>query len=219
MLRQLQILTPEEVTEASQLLSELEFGDPGNLHPGQTSTEAIRDQNAVKLGRLAVAGLERDRIYKNFVLGRQIDRWLISKTEVGQEFRVHQDNPEVGEYSVSVFLNDDFEGGELCVKPDHEVFTFKPKAGTAIVYDIGLPHRVAPVTKGTRYVMVFWIRSFCTDPAMREALGSLLQAYSLMRDEQNITDWSSFEEAEKDPQFWLTKGINRLIQQYAPGYN
>jgi PKHD-type hydroxylase len=61
--------------------------------------------------------------------------------------------------SVSVLLNDDFEGGEFEV---HEGDSNEPvktgmKKGTAILFPSFVGHRVTPVTKGNRYSIVVWV--------------------------------------------------------------
>ena len=59
--------------------------------------------------------------------------------------------------SMSFLLTDDYEGGELELeaKPFHK--TFKPKAGTALIFPSWLPHRVKPVTSGERISLVTWM--------------------------------------------------------------
>ena len=56
-------------------------------------------------------------------------------------------------HSVIIFLNDDFDGGEL-IYPD-QGFTIKPKIGTMVVAPAGIefPHYVTPVSSD-RYVLV-----------------------------------------------------------------
>ena len=62
--------------------------------------------------------------------------------------------------TIILYLNDDYEGGELEF-PDW-CCTFKPKAGTLIAFPsyIEFSHRVHPVTSGQRYNLVSWI---CTN--------------------------------------------------------
>jgi predicted 2-oxoglutarate/Fe(II)-dependent dioxygenase YbiX len=59
-----------------------------------------------------------------------------------------------------IYLNDDYEGGELEF-PDWSC-KFKPKAGTLIAFPsyIEFSHKVHPVTSGKRYNLVSWI---CTN--------------------------------------------------------
>lgn len=58
--------------------------------------------------------------------------------------------------SILIYLNDDYEGGELVFPNQH--ITVKPKTGMMIAFpsDHHFPHGVVPVTKGTRYALVTW---------------------------------------------------------------
>ena len=58
--------------------------------------------------------------------------------------------------SISILLNDDYEGGELGFFMTGEQ-QIKPDAGVAIAFPSFLPHRVCPVTKGERWSLVCWI--------------------------------------------------------------
>ena len=66
----------------------------------------------------------------------------------------------VRKLSMSVMLNDNFDGGafefasygkEVC-----EITPVEATAGSVIVFPSSMEHRVAPVTKGTRYSVVCW---------------------------------------------------------------
>lgn len=57
--------------------------------------------------------------------------------------------------SMSVTLNDDFDGGELAFFITGE-FTVPPTAGQAIAFPSFMPHAVTPVTKGERWSLVSW---------------------------------------------------------------
>ena len=60
--------------------------------------------------------------------------------------------------SISAYLNDNYEGGELEFK--HFGITIKPQAGDIVVFSSAFPymHKVHPVTSGTRYAVVAWYR-------------------------------------------------------------
>ncbi len=61
--------------------------------------------------------------------------------------------------SMSLLLNDDFEGGELEVASTLGMVSFNAelKAGTCAVFPAWVKHRVKPVTSGTRYSLVAWM--------------------------------------------------------------
>ena len=58
--------------------------------------------------------------------------------------------------SLILFLNDDYEGGDL-VFLDQNI-KIKPEPGLLVTFPstYNYPHKVEPVTKGTRYAMVWW---------------------------------------------------------------
>ena len=70
-------------------------------------------------------------------------------------------NGKVRKLSMSILLNDNYEGGELQIattqKGKSEIQTPEfNKAGSVIVFPSFLEHRVLPVTKGTRFSLVAW---------------------------------------------------------------
>ena len=62
--------------------------------------------------------------------------------------------------SMSLILNDDFEGGEFefrgLAKGKCKITPIKAKAGDMIFFTSGMQHIVTPVTKGVRYSLVNW---------------------------------------------------------------
>ena len=58
--------------------------------------------------------------------------------------------------SIIGILNDDYEGGELIMFEDKIIHT---KKGDLLIFPSNFlyPHRIAPVTKGTRYSYVSWV--------------------------------------------------------------
>jgi predicted 2-oxoglutarate/Fe(II)-dependent dioxygenase YbiX len=58
--------------------------------------------------------------------------------------------------SVSVILNDQYEGGEMSFFTNKE-YKFSFSKGTIIAFPSFIPHRVNPVTSGKRVALVGWI--------------------------------------------------------------
>jgi Rps23 Pro-64 3,4-dihydroxylase Tpa1-like proline 4-hydroxylase len=88
----------------------------------------------------------------------------ILKYEVGGFYKMHSDHhvnmPRT--LSVIIFLNNDYEGGELNFHDPvtNEIYkTIKPFPGRCIMWPSNFmyPHSVSPVTKGTRYAIVSWL--------------------------------------------------------------
>ena len=59
--------------------------------------------------------------------------------------------------SITVQLNDDYEGGELQLWRGQEPVTAMKNKGTVVIFPSYMLHRVTPVTKGTRNSLVLWI--------------------------------------------------------------
>ena len=58
--------------------------------------------------------------------------------------------------SMSLLLNDDFEGGEICFRNSEYERCTLPGIGEAVIFSSFLPHKVKPITKGERFVVVAW---------------------------------------------------------------
>ena len=83
---------------------------------------------------------------------------VLMRYEEDNKFHYHiDDHPQFPRVvSISMFLNDDYEGGVLDFK--HFGLRIVPEAGDIIVFCSGFPymHQVEPVTRGIRYAVVKW---------------------------------------------------------------
>ena len=59
--------------------------------------------------------------------------------------------------SISLLINDDYEGGEIELQFGKFHQVLKPEAGTAIIFPSWMPHRVLPITEGKRISLVAWL--------------------------------------------------------------
>jgi len=80
---------------------------------------------------------------------------VYSYNKPGDKFPLHADQPYILDdmisfYTVLIYLNDDYEGGEALIGGTEK---FKPKMGTAIVFPHYMLHGAAPLVSGTRYTM------------------------------------------------------------------
>lgn len=91
----------------------------------------------------------------------------------------HTDNALMGQYrsdvSFTVFLSnpDEYDGGELIIESADDERAYKLAGGCTLVYPSSTLHRVEPVKRGTRLVVVGWVQSWVRDPAKRELLFDL----------------------------------------------
>ncbi len=94
----------------------------------------------------------------NFTATR-MERYIVGcyTAEDGGHFRPHRDNVTKGtahrRFAVTINLNNDFDGGELCF-PEYGPRSFKPPVGGAVVFGCALLHAVTQVTRGKRYAFL-----------------------------------------------------------------
>lgn len=86
--------------------------------------------------------------------------YQILRYNVDEKFIEHVDiyRGESRVLTCSITLNDDYEGGEWGFWDREKVF--KAKKGSAIIFpsNFCFPHEILPITKGTRYSIVTWIK-------------------------------------------------------------
>jgi predicted 2-oxoglutarate/Fe(II)-dependent dioxygenase YbiX/peroxiredoxin len=89
----------------------------------------------------------------------RMERYIVGcyDSENSGHFQAHRDNTTKGtahrRFALSLNLNDDFEGGELCF-PEYGPRSYKMPAGSAVIFSGVLLHAVSPVRKGKRYAFL-----------------------------------------------------------------
>lgn len=89
----------------------------------------------------------------------RIERYIVGcyDSTNGGHFRAHRDNTTKGtahrRFALSVNLNNAFKGGELSF-PEYGPRSYKPPAGSAIIFSGSLLHTVSPVLEGRRYAFL-----------------------------------------------------------------
>ncbi|QCW23092.1 hypothetical protein [Synechococcus phage S-B05] len=144
-----------------------------------------------------------------FTVARNSATPLVSRTEVGGFYKPHHDHAQLGDFSTTIFLNDDFEGGELCLWINGEEVKFKPPAGSSVTYKTGTPHRVNTVTKGHRDAVIFWTHSQLKDPFEYDMYQGLTSALNYIEP----TYHENLEDASKDPYFILHNLQDKIIRK------
>lgn len=99
-----------------------------------------------------VASLFDDRLHAQSIR-------MIHKTNKESFWERHSDNEGGSEidYGVVIYLNDNFEGGELSY-PDLDLIV-KPEKGMLVCHSGDVMHEVLKVTDGDRYTLTSFIRS------------------------------------------------------------
>lgn len=213
------LLTDSELQEILQLLSEAQWEQHATesnvyLTAQQSNAEMVSGVTKSKIAEIAFAAIARDDGFRDFVFPKHSTSIIVSRTEVGQGFKVHHDMPTNGDYSTTIFLSDpqSYEGGELTMFLAGEERKFALPAGHALTYNTGIPHCVKEVVRGIRYAIVFWTSSLIRDPHWREIIADLRRVKSLLPrdygyDLTTITD---------DPHF-LVQGIeNKIVRYFNP---
>lgn len=185
-----QVLTPEQVAEARDLLGAADWED-GRRTAGPQSALAKRNQQlpqdapaAIALGATIVAELQRNPLFVSAALPKSIYPPLFNRyaAEAGHGFDNHIDNairalPDGSarlrtDLSATLFLADpdSYDGGELTIEDTYGVHSVKLPAGDMILYPATSLHRVEPVTRGVRLASFFWIQSLVRDDGQRTLL-------------------------------------------------
>lgn len=87
----------------------------------------------------------------------------ILKYNVGGHYKVHTDHHYTMPRTLSfiVFINEDYEGGnlEFLLPDENNIFTVEKKKGRVVVFPSNFlyRHRVVPITKGERISVVGWM--------------------------------------------------------------
>ena len=86
---------------------------------------------------------------------------IISYKAPSKGYEYHMDiGPEgtaaTRKISMSLLLNEDYEGGEICFRSSEYERCTRPEKGEAVIFSSFLSHKVKPITKGERFVVVAW---------------------------------------------------------------
>ena len=214
------ILSPEEINETKQVLEQAEFID-GKLTAGWHA-KLVKNNQQLKVGTSQkelkakiCSALNKNALFQSAVRPKSVHSILFSRYDKGMSYDTHVDNALMGnntglyrsDISFTLFLNSpqDYEGGELTIEGVQEEQNYKLDAGSAIIYPSTTLHRVNPVTKGTRLVVVGWVQSIIREASDREILFDLETARRAM-----------FAKSGKTPEFDLiSKSIANLLRKWA----
>ena len=204
MLLQLQqLLGPEEVAQARQLLADDAPWLDGRVSAGsqartrKSNQQLAQDSPASRqLQALVRQALQREPLFLSAALPRRIYNPLFNRYG-GQTnaFGPHVDgavmhSQATGEWvrtdvSCTVFLShpDSYEGGELCIADTYGEQNIKLAAGSMVIYPGTSLHQVKPVTRGERLACFFWIESLVRSDEQRRLLYELDMSILRLREQ------------------------------------
>jgi len=141
----------------------------GLVHKNDTASEdqSVRDADVYFIDHAA------ERIYKLLnKIGNTVNKYFnyeISGIETAQV--IHYRAPSNGygyhidlgpeeaanrKISASILLNDGYDGGEFCFRTGETGSCTRPGIGDVVAFSSFIPHKVNPITRGDRFVLVVW---------------------------------------------------------------
>ena len=185
------LLSSDQVAHMRGVLERSDWVD-GKLTAGPQAKRA-KNNLQVPEGAPAVRALAEtisDALAKNerftsSALAQKMSLPLFNRYDVGMSYNNHIDNALRSmpgspvrirtDLSATVFLTDpkDYDGGELIIDDTFGAHAVKLAAGDLILYSATSRHRVAPVTRGSRWSSFFWIQSMIRDDSARTMLFEL----------------------------------------------
>lgn len=183
------VLTPEQVAHCRAVLEASEWVD-GKVTAGAQSARTKHNlqvpegsKAARELGELILGALGRNETFVAAALPLRVFPPLFNRYDEGMTFGAHVDNAirfsgsqrYRTDVSCTLFLTDpaDYDGGELIVEDTFGEQAVKLDAGDLILYPATSVHRVAPITRGSRWSSFFWLQSMVKDDAQRALLYGL----------------------------------------------
>lgn len=216
------VLTPDQVAQFRRRLSTTDWVD-GRATAGEQSARAKRNLQvpeeapaARELGEIILGALGRNSAFVSAALPLRVFPPLFNRYDEGMGFGVHVDNAirfsgpvrYRTDLSATLFLTDpaDYEGGELIVEDAYGEHAVKLPAGSMVLYPATSLHRVAPITRGSRWASFFWIQSMVRSDEQRTLLYDLDTAIQAL----------SAKVGQDDPSVVaLTGNYHNLIRMWA----
>ncbi len=184
------VLGRSQLDQVVDILAQGRFVD-GRLSAGKAA-ERVKHNEELEpssgqietLNNIVMGALVSHPTFKSAVLPHRVAVPFYARYTPGMRYGDHVDDPVMGpaggryrsDVSATVFLNDNYEGGQLVIQTAFGPREVKLPAGDAVVYPSSSLHHVVEVTGGERLVAVTWVQSMIRDVSRRELLHELNQA-------------------------------------------
>jgi PKHD-type hydroxylase len=183
------VLTPDQVVLCREKLSGASWVD-GRVTAGEQSARVKNNLQAPEdapvareLADMILGALGRNPAFVSAALPLRVFPPLFNRYDVGMGFDTHVDNAIRfsgpvrfrTDISCTLFLTDpaDYDGGELIVEDAYGEHSVKLPAGDMVLYPATSLHRVAPITRGSRWAAFFWAQSMVKSDERRTLLYDL----------------------------------------------
>jgi PKHD-type hydroxylase len=182
------VLTPEQLSEARQLLEAAEWVD-GKATAGHQGARVkdnmqlpVDSPAARQVGAMILKALGTNPLFMSAALPLHILPPMFNRYAGGQTFGTHVDGsirtvPGTNhrlrtDLSCTLFFAgpEEYDGGELIIEDTYGSKSVKLPAGHMILYPSTSLHQVTPVTRGTRLCSFFWLQSMIRDNGRRSML-------------------------------------------------
>jgi PKHD-type hydroxylase len=185
------VLTPEEIATLRALAARAPWIDGRATASGAAAQRKRNEQldertlDGTALAEQVLRALHRHPAFGAAAFPRRVSPPLMNRYRPGMEYGPHVDSSLMGsseplrtDLSGTLFVSDpaDYDGGELVVDSAAGRQAIKLPAGHLILYPATRVHFVAPVTRGVRLGVVFWVQSLIADAERRALLFDMSQA-------------------------------------------
>ena len=222
------VLEEEQLIEIDGVLNECDICNQwvdglntgGGVKSVKNNLELSCTNSSKRINDMIMNSLDCDINFLNFTAAKSTHLNIVSKTESGGYYNPHIDNWKNGDFSTTVFLSDpeSYCGGELCLLLDNqEEKMIKLQKGWAITYSTGILHRVNTITRGTRYVSVFWTNSLFKDSFHRHIYNQLgkLKIFIEQEVKSNPIHYKTCQQIEKNPYFIVDSLQHQILRKYS----
>lgn len=185
----LDVLTPELLERARDMLSRAPWGD-GRVTSGEQSARVKNNQQLPEaadetrqLQAMVLAGLESQPAFFSAALPKRISPPLVNRyggdtnafgnhVDSAVRYLANGAGRVRTDISCTLFLSDpdDYDGGELVIEEPDASQRIKLAAGSLVIYPGTSVHRVEPVTRGHRLACFFWVESMVRSQEQRQLL-------------------------------------------------
>lgn len=193
------VLSSDEVAHFRDVLANTQWVD-GNVTSGAQAAQAKYNlqvpedaPEARALGETILLKLGSNAEFNAAALPLRVFPPLFNRYDTGMGFDAHVDNAiryiasarqrVRTDVSSTLFLSDphEYDGGELLIEDAYGEQSVKLDAGDMVVYPADSLHRVAPITRGSRWGAFFWTQSMVRDDSDRALLYRMDKSITLAR--------------------------------------
>jgi PKHD-type hydroxylase len=182
MILEVDLLENGEIDQINQCLENISYV-PGKLASGinqTTKRSEVVNQKDVRyktIYDIITKAITKNILFSSLLAVKKITPPMVVKYNAGSFYDWHVDELQICDtlthYSMTLFLSDNYEGGELILKENNTDIKYKLSPGKALIYSTGTLHKVSPVAEGTRLVAIFWIESLIKDEFLRNCVFGL----------------------------------------------